>query len=163
MQLSIDPPLLDETTNKISQILEGTPPEDTFFFAFMSSLNVSWGQLRILTSALKLWCNCAIDPTWELLQKDQVRSTFKSTRLHYLRQRLQVKPSDIHNMIKTHSRLSGYDACFNIRPTLNKLQTTFGLTSDELRKLVLRMPSVMGMGAQAIDEKLIFFQNEGVL
>lgn len=174
MQLALDPALLDETTANLNQILEGTPPSDTFFFAYLSSLGISWGQLRILTSALKLWCNCNLDPTWEILQQDQVRSMFKSSSLDYLRQRLQVRhynffanvepfgtinlifvvarayaglkitPSNVHKMIKTHSRLTGYDACFNMKPTLKQLQNKYELASGDIKKLILRMPSLLG-------------------
>ena len=44
----------------------------------MHSIGVSWGQLRILTASLKLWCNCNLDPSWEILQQDQVRRAFKN-------------------------------------------------------------------------------------
>ena len=64
-------------------------------------------------------------------------------------------------MIKTHARLTGYDACFNMKPTLAKLQSTFALTSGDIRQLVLRMPSLIGMSTQSIDEKLQFFTTEG--
>lgn len=101
MQLALDPALLDETTVNLNQILEGTPPSDTFFFAFLSSLGITWGQLRILTCALKLWCNCNLDPTWEILQQDQVRSMFKSSSLDYLRQRLQVR---LYNYLLTQNK-----------------------------------------------------------
>ena len=193
MQLYVTPASIDETNMNLGQLLEGTPPSDAYFFACMSSLGVSWGQLRILISALKLWCNCNLDPTWEIMQRGPVRSMFRSSALDYLRQRLQVrrlfiyyailreilhsnwvillwfnlpampkvKPSDLHRMIKTHSRLTGYDACFKMKPTLNKLQSSFGLTGSEMRKIVLRMQSHLGMGIQSIDDKFQFFLNEG--
>eukprot|EP00804_Cyclotella_cryptica_P011497 CCRYP_017072-RB/>CCRYP_017072-RB protein AED:0.33 eAED:0.33 QI:172/1/1/1/0.5/0.57/7/818/1145 len=160
MRLSVSPTLIDETNTNLGHLIEGTPPSDAYFFAYMSSLGVSWGQLRILISALKLWCNCNLDPTWEIMQRGPVRSMFRSSAMDYLRQRLQVKPSDLHRMIKTHSRLTGYDACFKMKPTLNKLQSTFGLTGSEMRKIVLRMPSLLGMGIQSIEDKLKFFLNE---
>eukprot|EP00804_Cyclotella_cryptica_P018931 CCRYP_006450-RB/>CCRYP_006450-RB protein AED:0.25 eAED:0.25 QI:1856/0.8/0.83/1/0.4/0.16/6/1885/256 len=94
------------------------------------------------------------------MQRGPVRSMFRSSAMDYLRQRLQVKPSDLHRMIKTHSRLTGYDACFKIKPTLNKLQSSFDLTGSEMRKIVLRMPSLLGMGIQSIEDKVKFFLNE---
>ena len=90
MQLYVSPASIDETNIYLGHLLEGTPPADAYFFAYMSSLGVSWGQLRILISALKLWCNCNLDPTWEIMQRGPVRSMFRSSALDYLRQRLQV-------------------------------------------------------------------------
>lgn len=64
-------------------------------------------------------------------------------------------------MIKIHPRLSQYDACFNMKPTLNKLQHSFGLTSREMAKTIQRMPPLIGMSADNIDDKVHWFMTSG--
>lgn len=41
------------------------------------------------------------------------------------------------------------------------LQRKLDLKSAELRKLILRMPSLVGMGSAAFEDRLDFFTNEG--
>jgi hypothetical protein len=65
-------------------------------------------------------------------------------------------------MIKIHPRLSGYDACFNIKPTLNKLQQNFGLTSREMATVIQRMPPLIGMSTENIDDKVQWFMTSGM-
>jgi hypothetical protein len=54
-----------------------------------------------------------------------------------------------------------YDSQNKILPALDRLQGKLELTSAELRKLVLRMPSLMGMGMSAFEDRLDFFTSEG--
>jgi len=185
MQLSIDQTLLDETAHNINELLEGTHPSDTYFCLHVFSWSLKGAALHIN--------HCNLNPTWKILQQDQVQSIFKSMALDYLWQMLQVKPalyycylllynianihltcivhvyglwkatpSDILKMIKTHSPSTGYDACFKIKPTLNILRCSFGLTSGDMRKLVWRMPSLLGMSKKSIDDKLNNFLQEGL-
>jgi len=57
--------------------------------------------------------------------------------------------------------LSTYNARNKILPTLDMLQRKLDLKSAELRKLILRMPSLVGMGSAAFEDRLDFFTNEG--
>ncbi|KAL7552622.1 hypothetical protein ACHAWF_017609 [Thalassiosira exigua] len=158
MQSSVPPKLIDEANVQLE--LEGTDPSDAYTFAYLRSLGVSWSQLRILTSALPLWKSVNLEPGWELLQRGPVRSMLKRPSLDYLRQRLQIGPDDVYRLLKTHSRLSTYDHCKRILPILDRIQRKLALSSDELRKLTLRMPSLMGMGLSTFDDRLEFFINE---
>ncbi|KAL7543064.1 hypothetical protein ACHAXR_012377, partial [Thalassiosira sp. AJA248-18] len=56
--------------------------------------------------------------------------------------------------------LSTYDAGKKMLPILDTLQSKLELSSAELRKLMIRMPSLMGMGMSAFDDRLDFFINE---
>jgi hypothetical protein len=160
-QIQMSPKLCDEAYSQLRPFMEGTAPSDAFTFAFLSSIGVSWQQLRILLAALPLWTTCNLDPSWDIMQRGPVRSMLKRQSLDYLRQRLQVRPSDIYRMLKTHTRLSSYDACFKLRPTFDKLQGSLRLSSVDMRKLVLRMPSVMGAGKRALDDRIDLFANRG--
>ena len=168
-QQQLSPQLCDEIQRQLSPFLEGADFSDTIMIGYLYSLGISWKKLRVLLSAFPLWTTNNLDPGWEILQRGPVRSLLKRHSLDYLRQRLQVRPSDVYKMIKTHTRLSTYDAATKILPTLDKLQRSLDLRSSELKQLVLRMPSVIGMGTfekdggkpSALDQRLDFFQNEG--
>lgn len=153
------PRLIEEASGQLN--LEGTDPTDAFTFAYLNSIGVSWDQLRILASALPLWRTVNLETGWEILARGPVRSRLKRPSLDYLRRRLQIGPGDVYRMLKTHTRLSSYDTCGRIMPTLDMLQEGLRLSSSDLRRLVLRMPSLVGMGASAFEDRLEFFINEG--
>jgi hypothetical protein len=155
----VPPKLIDETKRQLD--LEGSDPTDAYTFAYLHCLGVSWSQLRILASALPLWTTVNLDPSWEIVQKGPVRSMFKRPALDYLRQRLQIGPCDINRLVKTHTRLSMYDSHHKILPALDRLQGILELSSAELKKLVLRQPSLIGVGVSAFEDRLDFFMNEG--
>ena len=169
LQQQILPELCDEVKMQLGQFLEGADFSDTLTLGYLYNLGISWKKLRLLLSAFPLWTTNNLDPGWEILQRGPVRSSLKRHSLDYLRQRLQIRPSDVYKMLKTHTRLSTYDAATKILPTLDKLQRSLGLRNSELRQLILRMPSVIGMGTSksdagklsAFDQRLDFFQNEG--
>ena len=151
--------LIEEASVQLN--LEGTDPTDAFTFAHLNSIGVSWGQLRILTSSLPLWRTVNLVTNWEILARGPVKRELKRPALDYLRRRLQIGPGDIYRLLKTHTRLSTYDACNKIVPTLDMLQSGLRLSSAELRRLILRMPSLVGMGASAFEDRYDFFTNEG--
>ena len=154
---------------QLGQFLEGADFSDTLTLGYLYCLGISLKKLRLLLSAFPLWTTNNLDPGWEILQRGPVRSSLKRHSLDYLRQRLQVRPSDVYKMIKTHTRLSTYDAATKILPTLDTLQRSLDMKSHELKQLVLRMPSVIGMGTSekdggdpsAFDQRMDFFENEG--
>ncbi len=157
---SPSPKLIEEATTQLN--LEGTSPTDAFTFAYLNSIGISWGQLRILLSSLPLWRTVNLETGWEILARGPVRSKLKRPALDYLRRRLQIDPGDIYNLLKTHTRLSTYDTCNKIMPTLDMLQSGLRLSSSELRRLILRMPSLVGMSASAFEDRYEFFTTEGM-
>ena len=68
--------------------------------------------------------------------------------------------------MKVHSRLSTYSA-MKVHSTMDILQHRLGLSSGELKRLVLRMPSIVGIQVNSqnekstLDKKLDFFYDEG--
>ena len=77
---------------------------------------------------------------------------------------------------KTHSRLSTYTVYSKIKPTLDKIQSSLGLTSQELRQIILRMASLIeikvnsdkafsnesSIDDSSFEKHLSFFMNEGM-
>jgi len=160
MQTPMLSKLCDEVNLQLNEYLEGTDPSDAYAFAFLHSIGISWDQIRILVSALPLWITNNLEPGWDLLQRGPVRTMLKRPSLDYLRQRLQVGPSQIYHLLKTHTRLSGYDSCSKIRPVLDALQSRLELSCVELRKIILRMPSLLGMKESSFEARIDFFQRE---
>ena len=170
LQQQMSPQLCDEVKMQLGQFLEGTDFSDSLTLGYLyGGLGISWKKLRILLSAFPLWTTNCLDPGWEILQRGPVRSSLKRHSLDYLRQRLQIRPGDVYKMIKTHTRLSTYDAATKILPSLDTLQSRLELRNSELRQLILRMPSVIGIGTSekdggqlsSFDQRLDFFQTEG--
>lgn len=72
--------------------------------------------------------------------------------------------------LQTHPHLSYYKTN-NLMKNFDAYQDKLGLSSRELRKVILRMPSLLGMSVDteendtksALDERLDFFFNEGKL
>jgi hypothetical protein len=153
------PQLIEEATIQLN--LEGTDAVDAYTFAYLHSIGVSWNQIRLLLSGLPLWRTVNLETGWEILARGPVRSKLHRSTLDYLRRRLQIGPSDVYRLLKTHTRLSTYNARNKILPTLDMLQRKLNLKSAELRKLILRMPSLVGMGSAAFEDRLDFFTNEG--
>ena len=156
----MSPKLIDEANQQLN--LEGVDLSDACTFGYLRSLGIEWSQIRILLSSLPLWTTSNLDPGWELLLKGPVRSKLKRPALDFLRQRLQIGPGDIYRLLKTHTRLSTYDACRNMLPKLDNLQSKLKLSSADLKKLILRMPSLIGMGMSAFDDRMEFFMEEGM-
>ncbi|KAL3798166.1 hypothetical protein HJC23_005727 [Cyclotella cryptica] len=164
MRLYVSPALIDETNTNLGHLLEGTPP---------CGVIATLTRLGKLCSAVQSEA-CSEVARWIIFDKgcryvDLLLLSFYVRFYSHIKSfnfgpkyvvMQKVKPSDLHRMIKTHSRLTGYDACFKIKPTLNKLQSSFDLTGSEMRKIVLRMPSLLGMGIQSIEDKVKFFLNE---
>ncbi|KAL7461854.1 hypothetical protein ACHAXS_002256, partial [Conticribra weissflogii] len=157
MQAPILSKLCDEANLQMNEYLEGTDPSDAYAFAFLHSIGISWDQIRMLVSALPLWITNSLEPGWDLLQRGPVRTMLKRPSLDYLRQRLQVGPSQIYHLLKTHTRLSGYDSCSKIRPMLDALQIRLDLSCTEVRKIILRMPSLLGMKESSFQARIDFF------
>lgn len=173
----ITPADADVARYSIIDGMVGCSASDSYCFAFMHKiLGISWTSINIMIQALPSTIVCDTVP-WELLMVDggnTHRATaggrageLKFNALNFLRQRLQVSPTDVYFMIKTHSRLGGYEVETNMKPTLDDIQLHLGLSCTELRKITLRMPSLIGMKTADVDSrnesatffrKLLFFQ-----
>lgn len=132
------------------------------FTLFVANLD----QIRLLLRAFPTLNYPDQEPGWELLESESSRSELNVNAIIYLRKRLQVGNSEVYAMMKTHPRLTSYGVSNNIMPTLNALQTRLGLTTRQLRHIILRMPSLIGIGVDnttkqsSLDKRIEFFHKE---
>jgi len=139
---------------------------DIYTFAYLHGIvGLEWNQLRMMLQAFPCLSVCSTEPTWEMMGIG-VRSVLMEDALHYLQRRLQVGPSFVEAMIKTHPKLSNYGVERRIQPTLDALQAKLGLSSSEVRKVILHMPSLMGLSVtesldRGLSQRLKFFYDEG--
>lgn len=143
---------------------------DVYTFAYLhGNVGLDWTQLDIILQAFPCLAVCSTEPTWEMLdfgKAARMRSTLVEDSLHWLQRHLQVGPTTVEAMLKTHPPLSSYSVDGKMRPTFNALQEKLGLSSKQVRKIVLRMPSLIGMSTVESSEtglmqRLVFFYDEG--
>jgi hypothetical protein len=152
--LGVSYPNTDQARLELDQWIGG----DVYTFAHLHEIGIEWPQLSAVLQAFPCLCFADTEPTWEML--GHVRSVLKEDTLHYLQRRLQIGPTTVQAMIKTHTRLSTYSVKGKIQPTLYALQSEIGLSSSELRKVILRMPSLIGMSineGRGLTQRLDFF------
>lgn len=157
--LRVSYPTIDQVRLQLDQWIGG----DIYTFAYLHEIGIGWPQLSVTLQAFPCLCFADTEPTWEML--GHVRTVLKEDALHYLQRRLQVRPSTVQAMIKTHAQLSTYSIEGKIEPTLNALQSKVGFSSSELRKVILRMPSLVGMSidessGRGLMQRLQFFHHE---
>ena len=95
---------IDEARTELSMYMTGSDVSDMCAFELLHSLGVRWNQIRLLLDAFPTLTYCDTDPSWELLDHENVRSKLKAGTLIYLRKRLQITNSDIHAMMKVRAR-----------------------------------------------------------
>jgi hypothetical protein len=162
-QLGIQFDMISEVREELGHWLFGACPADVATFSYLKSLNISWDQCRILLGAFSSsLISCELDPGWELAGSGPVRGVLSEESLTYLRMRLQLSPSEVFAMIKTHSRLSSYSAT-TLKSHLDAIQSKLCLSSEDLRRVVFRTPSVLGVSVGKLDQRIAFLSSKGKL
>ena len=156
-----------KSVDQVRLELEDVGSDEYTFAHLHGTLGLTWKQLHVMIQAFPCLCVGDTEPTWEMLMQTNVRSVLREDALHYLQRRLQVGPSTVEAMIKTHPRLSTYSVKGKIRPTLDALQAKLGFSSSEVRQVILRMPSLIGMSVtdtpeKGLSQRLIFFGEKGM-
>ena len=148
---------VEKTRVRLGSKLKGADPADLMTFAYLHSLGVSWDQCQIILEALSLsLVACEVEPSWDLNRP--VRAQLLPNELQYLRMRLHLSPAEILGMLKVHSRLSYYPIQM-LKLHMDTLQSELGLSSKELRQLVVKAPSVLGLSTKKLEEKVSFFSD----
>ena len=160
--LSSHPEALRDTNVELDPLLNGVIQADVASVAHAkSALGLSWDQCRLLLLALPTLRTCDIEPNWELYQRGPVKSMLIEESLIYLRLRLQLDPLHIFALIKTHTRMSNYRFLVRLKPSLDALQKELHLDSEEVQRIILRMPSLLGIATSSLSAHLQFFTEEG--
>ena len=160
--LSSHPEALSDTNSQLDPLLTGVVQADVASLAHAkSALGLTWDQCRLLLLALPSLRTCEVEPNWEMYLRGPVRSTLIEDSLIFLRLRLQLDPLQVFALIKTHTRVSNYRVFDRLKPTLDALQIELGLDSEELKQLILRMPSLLGMSESSLLAHIQFFTIEG--
>jgi len=165
LQVSADLSILAE--NNLEKYLLGTEASDVWAYAYLNKIGLQWNQLRVLLDAFPTLTCIATDVDWRLSNRGIRKDKLDEYALIFLRKRLQIRAMDVFTMLKTHPRLSYYRTS-NLMKKFDVYQEKLGLSSRELRKVVLRMPSMLGMSVRcdksdiksALDERLDFFFDE---
>jgi hypothetical protein len=153
--------LFGQVQVELDHWLHGACPADAATFSYLNSLDISWDQCRILLGAFaSSLISCELDAGWELLGNGPVRRVLSEESLTYLRMRLQLKPPEVFAMMKTHSRLSSYSAT-TLKSHLDAMQSKLCLSSEDLRRVVLRTPSVLGVSVGKLDQRIAFLSSKG--
>jgi hypothetical protein len=162
MNLRIPLDLVNEARFELGDYwLRGASPSDAASFAYLHAGGVSWDQCRVMLGAFSAsLISCDLDPSWELLEAGPIRSSLSETSIHYLRARLQLIPSEVHSLIKSHSRLTSYSVQ-TLRLHLDELQASVQLSSNEVQRIVFRSPSVLGVSVEKLNSRVSFLYHEG--
>ena len=140
--------------------LTGASRLDVAAFAYLHWRGLEWEQCRVLMQAWPSIVSVTTEPSWELYERGgYVRKYLLLDSLWYLQMRLQIMPSHIQAMLKTHSTLSGYSVA-KLKSNLNALQEKLCASSAELQKLVLRMPSLLGISIGGLDNRIQFWTHD---
>ena len=160
LQISIE--LMREAQAELEFWLAGAEKEDLATFAYLRTLGISWEQCRIVLSAFSTSIvSCDIIPRVEFYRPGSpVRSHLNEESLLYLRMKLHLSPSEIFAFLCSHSRLSFYTPSM-IRSHLEILQETTSISMQDLRRLILRSPAILGSAPDKVAERVEFLVEEG--
>lgn len=160
-QLNVQLSSVDQARVELDSWLTGGSPMDAFTFAFLNTLDITWDQCRAILGAFSSsLVSCDLQPSWDLIESGPVRQSLSENAINYLRMRLQLSPPEVVAMIKTHSRLSTYSAKM-LKLHLDALQSNLHLTSEELRRIAVRSPPMLGISTSKIERNIAFFSSEG--
>lgn len=166
-ELGVNMQLLDEGRIELGSRIVGCDNSDLYALSYLRSIGITWEQIRLVIDCFPIVLYCDIDPVWDLLDTNSsVKNELNPSHLHFLRKRLQVTNADTTAMIKTHPRLASYSATLLLNK-INAIQDRLHLSSQETRKIILRMPSVTGMSITStekkdsvLDRQINFFLND---
>ena len=163
--------MVGEAQAELGRLVGGSDPADLRTFAYLHKLDVSWDQCRIILEALTLsLASCETEPNWEFHNINRlrlrptaaavIRTNLLPNELHFLRMRLHLSPGEIHAMMKIHPRLSYYPMAM-LKRHLNGLQRKLDLSSQELKILIIKYPSVIGYRTEKVEERINFLSKQG--
>lgn len=152
------PVVVLQLARKQLDALYGATNFDCVAYSYLHWKGWEFHQVRVVLQALPGCVVCSQEAGWELFERGStsMRKTLLVDSLLYLRHRLQIGPSHLQAMLKTHPPLSRYSA-HQLQRKCDALQQYLQLTSNELRGLALRQPSVLGMSVEGMQGRIDFW------
>lgn len=150
------PAVVLELARKQLDALYGASSGDCVSYGYLHWKGWEFHQIRVVLQAFPGSVMCSAETSWELLERGSTRKTLRLDALLYLQYRLQISPSHLQGILKTHPALSHYPK-HQLQRNCDALQGKLQLSSNELRTLVLKMPSLLGMSIKSLDERIMFW------
>jgi hypothetical protein len=135
--------------------LYGASTFDAIAYSYLHWKGWEFHQIRVLLQGLPGCLACSVEPGRRVFAR-RMRKELRLDSLVYLQHRLQIGPSHLQAMLKTHASLSCYPVSQLVR-NCDALQRLLPLSSNGLRSLVLRMPSLLGMSVQGMEDRIDFW------
>ena len=155
------PAVVLDLTRKQLDALYGASNGDCVSYSYLHWKGWEFHQIRVVLQAFPGSVSCSVEASWELVGRGKAptRQVFRWDALVYLQHRLQIGPSHLQAMLKTHPTLSYYPT-HQLQRNCDALQDTLKVLSIELRSLVLRMPSLLGMSVSSLKRSIHFWAND---
>jgi hypothetical protein len=150
--------VMDMTVKQLDPRLTGVTNLGCAAVAYLHWKGWEWKTCLIVMDALHCFSDLAIDPGWD----PSARRPGKQASLEYLRARLQLHPWQVRAIVRTHPNLAGYSRGLLESSIEHTLADLLGLTSSEIQRAVLRMPSMLGMSRQGLMERIRFWTGVGL-
>ena len=153
------PPLVaDMTRQQLDPSLSGVTNQCVFALAYLHWKGWEWGTCRIVMDALHCFSTPLSEEAWGA--RTTIKSASKSSAaLPYLQKRLQLQPWQIRAMLRTHPSIGRYTISLVQTSIDQSLGRSLQLTSAEIQRLVLQMPSLLGTSRDSVLERLAFWTN----
>lgn len=152
------PAVVLDLARKQLDALYGASNGDCVSYGYLHWKGWEFHQIRVLLQAFPGSIMCSAEASWELLERGATRKTLRLDSLLYLQYRLQIGPSHLQAILKTHPALSHYPK-HQLQRNCDAVQEKLQLTSNELRTLVLKMPSLLGMSIDGLEDRIEFWTN----
>lgn len=81
----------------------------------------------------------------------------RSSALEHLQVRLQLRPWQVRAMVRTHPKLAGYSTKLLDTSIDVVLRGRLGFTSSQVQRIVLQMPSLLGVSEDAVSKRVDFW------
>ncbi|CAJ1963510.1 unnamed protein product [Cylindrotheca closterium] len=160
-QLKLDIELSNEARIELNYWLSSACAADLLSFTFLHSLGVSWDQCRIMLDSLSAsLVSSELEPDWELsTSRSSMRNQLRADAMNCFRMRLRLSPSEVYDIIKVNKQMSYYSEC-KLTSSMDHLQAKMLLSSQDLKTLVNKCPTILGYTTSKVDKQLGFLSTE---
>lgn len=151
--------VLDMVRTQLEPDILGASNEDTLAFAYLHWRGWDWLNCRVVLAGLPSIISTSMQPGWEVVNRNaKLPSELRRDATEYMLRRLQLRPWQVHAMIRTHPTLLGYSKEL-LERRVNSFGSLLAVRSSTLRRLVLRQPSLLGMSVEAIESRVLFWRH----